>query len=134
LSVERRVRSFLVLAEADLDAAEVLARVGNHYAAYHVQQAIEKVLKAMLLTRGVEAGVEHRLELLADRLPEGDIWHALAQPWLRYTPYATTFRYPKPGGGIIDEPPTTAILADVRALRDLLKQARDDVGGEPGTR
>lgn len=127
MSVERRVGAFLTLSEADLDAAEILARVGNHYAAYHVQQAIEKVLKAILLHRGIEAGIEHRLETLADRLPEEDVWHSRAAPWLRYTPYATTFRYPKPGGDIVNEPPAKSILEDVKALRVLLTAARDDV-------
>jgi HEPN domain-containing protein len=132
LSVERRIHSFLELAEADLDAAEVLARVGNHYAAYHVQQGIEKVLKAVLLHRRVEGGAEHRLEILSDRLPESDDWRARFAPWLRYTPYATTFRYPKPGGGIVGEPPAKAILDDVRALRGLLAIARVELGKRSG--
>jgi HEPN domain-containing protein len=41
--------------------------VGNQFAARHVQQAIEKVAKASLPGRGVEAGIQHRFENLAGR-------------------------------------------------------------------
>ena len=116
MSVERRVASFLRLADADLDAAEILARVGNHYAAYHVQQALEK----------------HRLEVLADRLPEGDPWAAKLQPWLRYTPFATTFRYPKPGGGVPEPPTAKTTLDDVALLRQLFAAARAELGAGGG--
>jgi hypothetical protein len=45
---EERILAFLGMAREDLDAAVVLARTGNHYAAYHVNQATEKVVKALL--------------------------------------------------------------------------------------
>jgi HEPN domain-containing protein len=64
MSVEKRVRAYLELATKDVEAAELLLAGGNRYAAYHVQQSVEKVTKALLLARGVEAGIEHRLEEL----------------------------------------------------------------------
>jgi HEPN domain-containing protein len=124
LAIERRIKAFLDLASADLDAAEVLARVGNHYAAYHVQQATEKLLKGLLLFRGIEAGVEHRLESLADRLPEGDAWAARVERHLSYSAYATTFRYPTPGGRIPQAPDGRDVLSDVQGLRELIDLAR----------
>src|ERR1044071_2298619 len=64
MSVEKRVQAYLELAAKDVEAADLLLAGGNRYAAYHVQQSIEKVTKALLLARGIEAGVEHRLEEL----------------------------------------------------------------------
>lgn len=127
MSVERRAAAFLDLAAADLDAGEVLARVGNHYAAYHVQQAVEKIVKSLLLLRGVEAGTEHRLEILADRLPAGDAWAERLQAFLSYSAYATAYRYPTPGGRIPRSPPAAQLLGDVVALRDLLGRARAEL-------
>lgn len=115
------------MASADLDAAEVLARIGNHYAAYHVQQAVEKLLKGLLLHRGLEAGIEHRLEFLSDRLPTDDVWPERVAGLLDYSTFATAFRYPTPGGRIPIEPPSTQVLRDVAAMRGLLQQARDEV-------
>ncbi|MCB9673451.1 MAG: HEPN domain-containing protein [Alphaproteobacteria bacterium] len=134
MSTERRCAAFLDLAAADLDAAEVLARVGNQYAAYHVQQAVEKVLKALLLLRGIEAGTEHRLDVLSDRLPEGDMWRDRLEPVLSYSAYATTFRYPTPGGRIVRPPPGAGVLKDVAAVRDLVGQARADLARPPPSR
>jgi HEPN domain-containing protein len=124
MAVERRVEAYLELAVADLDAAEILARVGNQFAAYHVQQGIEKVIKALLLERGVEAGIEHRLDILADRLPAGDPWHERLEPLLHYSAYATAFRYPTPGGRIVSKPPAGDVLRDVEAVRRFVAQAR----------
>jgi HEPN domain-containing protein len=42
---------------------QLLLAGGNRYSAYHVQQAVEKVTKALLLAQGIEAGIEHRLEV-----------------------------------------------------------------------
>jgi HEPN domain-containing protein len=117
----------LDLAAADLDAAEVLARVGNHYAAYHLQQALEKLLKTLLLLRGIEAGIEHRLDVLSDRLPEGEPWRDRLEPLLSYTVYATTYRYPTPGGRIAASPPGAEVLRDVVVVRGLVGQARTDL-------
>lgn len=62
MSVPRRIAAFLDLASHDVDAARTLATTKNRYAAYHCQQAAEKLIKAVLLHRGLEAGTEHRLD------------------------------------------------------------------------
>src|SRR5882762_8944423 len=69
MSVEKRVRAYLELAAKDAEAAELLLAGGNRYSACHVQQAVEKVTKALLLALGIEAGIEHRLEELFKRFP-----------------------------------------------------------------
>src|SRR5690242_2022181 len=74
MSARRRIESFLDLAAADAAAALLLAASQNRYAAYHVQQAVEKLVKAVLVFRGTEAGVEHHLDVLIGRLTNEDAW------------------------------------------------------------
>ncbi|HWO24336.1 MAG TPA: HEPN domain-containing protein [Kofleriaceae bacterium] len=63
--------AYLELATKDAEAADWLVAGGNRYAAYHAQQAVEKLTKAVLLAKGIEAGIEHRLEELLKRFPTG---------------------------------------------------------------
>ncbi|MCB9674677.1 MAG: HEPN domain-containing protein [Alphaproteobacteria bacterium] len=124
---EERIIAFLDMAREDLDAAEVLARTGNHYAAYHVHQATEKVVKALLLHAGVEAGREHRLDALVERLPASSAWIQKLEPWLPWSTYATAYRYPTVAGRKPRRPPASEVLEAVDALRVLEAEARADV-------
>jgi HEPN domain-containing protein len=134
MSVEKRVRAYLELAEKDADAAELLLAGGNRYSAYHVQQAVEKITKALLLTRGIEAGIEHRLEELFKRFPAADEWPARLLPFVGYSAYATAFRYPTPGGRIPADPPADALRRDTSSLRDLIAVAREQLLGPAADR
>jgi HEPN domain-containing protein len=127
MSVPRRIGAFIDLAEQDLDAAAALAERGNRYAAYHVQQAVEKLLKALLLHRELETGVEHRLDVLVARLLDTDPWKTALRAFERYTPYATTYRYPAPGGRVAPAPPAPGLMDDALALRALLERARREL-------
>jgi len=131
MSVERRVRAYLELAAKDVEAAELLRAGGNRYAAYHVQQCVEKVTKALLLARGIEAGIEHRLEELCRRFAAGDAWLERVRPFVGYSAYATAFRYPTPGGRIPVDPPAADLQRDVIALAALITVARNELLGPP---
>ena len=131
MSVPRRIRALLDLAESDVDAADALAASGNRYGAYHCQQAVEKLVKAVLLERGIEAGLEHRLDVLIHKLRDDDGWKSVLRPWDRLTPYATTFRYPTPGGRIPAAPDPGVVATDARAIRALITKARAELMGAP---
>ncbi len=134
MSVEKRVRAYLELASKDAEAAELLLAGGNRYSAYHVQQAVEKVTKALLLARGIEAGIEHRLEELFKRFPTDDAWPARLHPFAAYSAYATAFRYPTPGGRIPADPPVDGLRRDTASLRDLIAAVREDLLGAASDR
>ncbi len=106
----------------------MLASKGNHYAAYHCQQAAEKLIKAILLHRNREAGVEHRLDFLLDMLPDSDPWKMELRALVKYTPYATAFRYPTPGGRISAAPAPDQINADAAHIRGLIAKFRTELG------
>lgn len=129
MSVEKRVQAYLELATKDVEAAELLFAGGNRYAAYHVQQSLEKVTKALLLARGVEAGIEHRLEELCRRFAAGDPWLERLRPFVGYSAYATAFRYPTPGGRIPAAPPAADLRRDLASLRALIAAVRHELLG-----
>ena len=124
MSVPRRIAAFLDLATQDVEAARTLAATNNRYAAYHCQQAAEKLIKAVLLHRGIESGIEHRLDVLVDHLPDGDPWKSRLRPLETYLPYATTYRYPTPGGRIVAAPDMAQVAVDADAIDALIKDAR----------
>lgn len=124
MSVPRRIVAFLDLAAQDVEAARTLAATNNRYAAYHCQQAAEKLIKAVLLHRGLESGTEHRLDVLVDELHDGDPWKPKLRPLETYLPYATTYRYPTPGGRIVAAPNMTQVAVDANAIEMLIKEAR----------
>lgn len=134
MSVEKRVRAYLELAAKDAEAAELLLAGGNRYSAYHVQQAVEKITKALLLAHGIEAGIEHRLEELFKRFPGEDEWPARLLPFVGYSAYATAFRYPTPGGRIPADPPADALRRDTSSLRELIAAVRKQLLGSAADR
>jgi HEPN domain-containing protein len=129
MSGEKRVAAYLELATKDAEAADLLLAGGNRYAAYHVQQAVEKITKALLLARGIEAGIEHRLEELFKRFPADDGWPERLRPFVGYSAYATAFRYPTPGGRIPADPPADTLRRDIVSLRELIVTVRAELVG-----
>ena len=67
-------------------------------AAYHVQQAVEKALKAALIAEGIKfprgKGAGHNLAALAGLIPAHLPLHQQAQMLTDLTPWATAYRYP----------------------------------------
>ena len=95
-----RIKAMLHLAAEDAKAAKLLANDSNHYAAYHCQQASEKLIRSLLIHHDIEPGLDHHLDVLVGKLPESEPWRATLAPLHKYTPYATTFRYATPGGRV----------------------------------
>jgi HEPN domain-containing protein len=106
------VEGYLTSAADDLDAARRLAAPpANRLAAYHLQQAAEKLIKAVLVRRKVHPGLEHRIDVLVRLLDASDPWRPLLDPLDRFTPYATTYRYPSPTGRLKAGPAAENVLA-----------------------
>jgi HEPN domain-containing protein len=92
-----------------------------------MQQAVEKLTKAALLAKGIEAGIEHRFEELVKRFADGDPWPGRLLPLVGYSAYATAFRYPTPGGRIPSDPPADTIRRDLTTVRGLIADARSEL-------
>jgi len=90
------VLPWLAVVERDLKAARNCLfgpEPTEEAAAYHCQQAAERLVKAVLVSEGVNAPYSHDIRVLAGLLPKSPL-AALLLPLARFTPYATAYRYP----------------------------------------
>lgn len=122
-----RVASFLALAQEDLEAARLL-RVGvPRQAAFFVQQAAEKIGKAMLIRDGVDPA---RIPIgqLAAELSDSHPLKSELMALDRLSVYATMTRYPSPTGRLPRAPDPAVIEVEISAVADLLDRATSHVG------
>ena len=69
------VAGYLAAVAEDLDAARrLIVPSPNRLAAYHLQQAAEKLVKAVLVQRRIHPGIEHRIDVLVRMLESSDAW------------------------------------------------------------
>jgi len=121
----------LEVSAQDLLAVRLLAAASNRNAAYLCQQAAEKLVRVVLAHRGVDANREHHLSVLVALLPAGDVWRARLEPLDRLSPFATTCRYPTPGGRVPASPAVEVVLKDAAEIEHLLALAHAELLGGP---
>lgn len=123
------VTGYLEEVDAELDAvARLMTPPPNRLAAFHLQQAAEKLTKALRLSRGLPATKEHRVALLLEDLAETDPWRAALLPLDRHSQYATAYRYPGVSGRVKGGPTESEIKDSIQEIRALLEQARGELG------
>ncbi|WP_159392802.1 HEPN domain-containing protein [Methylobacterium sp. C1] len=112
----------LRLADGDLKDSIILHRCRSRNDAYHLEQAAEKLLLALLTSEGthVEIRDTHILDRLADRLPEEHPLRSAMQGLGFLKSYATAFRYPKTGGRLPEAIPDERFDRASKALRQLI--------------
>jgi HEPN domain-containing protein len=117
-------RRWLETARRDLLAARNCVD-GPHFlpgiAAYHCQQAGEKLVKAILIHRGIEPMRSHDIDMLIDGLTSTDSLRPILAPLGRFTPYAVAFRYP--GEDADPGPPEREEVSDWIAEIDTVMRA-----------
>jgi HEPN domain-containing protein len=111
MNPERVIASFLRIAAVDLEAANALARIHNRNAVYHCSQAAEKIIRAVLTSEGVHAGIGHQLEQMIDKIPDENPIKEKLRTIEGLSNYATSFRYPTTVGRI-KAPPSERELQD----------------------
>lgn len=115
-----RAGSFIALAKEDLVVANKLMVEHPRHAAFNIEQAAEKLLKAVLTVENIRfPASHHQLGALAALLPEDHVWRADLMAFDDFTSYATAVRYPKPGGGMPNRPEQAELergWAEVSAL------------------
>jgi HEPN domain-containing protein len=120
---------YLQAAGEDIDAARrLLAPPASRLASYHLQQAAEKLTKAVLSARGVHTTREHRVAILAAQLEQGDPWRRRLLAHARLDRFATSFRYPGTTGRLPPGEDADQAQSQVEALSQLLDEARGEVG------
>ena len=129
--------SFIELARQDIDAAKKLVREADHSgrAAFFVEQAAEKMIKAVLSVEGIiYPASHHQLGVLAALLPPDHEWRTDFSSFDAFTSFATKFRYPTSSGKLPINPAASDVseyIEEVAAiLDDVLDWCRDAVRGE----
>lgn len=122
-----RVASFLALAQEDLEAARLL-RVGvPRQAAFFIQQAAEKIGKAMLIRDGIDPARVHAIGQLAAELSDGHPLKSELMALDRLSVYATMTRYPSPTGKLPRAPDPAVLEVEISVVADLLDRATSQV-------
>ncbi len=93
----RQWQIFLQKADSDFRVARVLARTEEipvEQTLFHLQQAVEKLLKALLSFAGIDPPRTHDIEVLVELCErEGIELPEYAEEFSKLTPYAVEFRY-----------------------------------------
>jgi HEPN domain-containing protein len=123
--MNRKASTFLALAEADLAHAKDNIRSHPRHAAWSIEQAAEKLIKAILTAAGAEyPATSHQLDDLVRRVPAGNPFRPDLLELTRLTPAATRYRYPTPRGDVPEDPPTAEMAEDLERVRLLLPEVR----------
>lgn len=129
----RAIVAHLDDALADLEMAELGAAKGNRHAAFHLQQAAEKLATAIRLMRGLLGNKTHSIETLVKGdgrvpgLPEGDPWIERLEPFFDLSQYATTYRYPTPSGKRKPGPSSEEARDIAKRIRALIDRAQQEL-------
>ena len=109
----------------DIDAARrLVADPPNRHAAFHLQQAAEKLVKAVRLHRALYPTAEHQIAALLIELPADDPWRAKLGALGPLSDYATSFRYPSGFGKAKPGPSVGEVRNWITKIEALITEAR----------
>lgn len=121
----RFIAAYLDDVDLELDATKrLIAEPPNRFAAFHLQQAAEKLIKAIQLVRGLRMTKDHDLELLIHELPRDDAWRTKLAVLEPLSSYATTYCYPSPIGRRKTGPSSDEVLVWIKTIAGLRTEAR----------
>ena len=121
----RVIAAYLDDADLDLDAARrLVANPPNRFAAFHLQQAAEKLVKAVRLARSLRITADHSIARLLEELPQDDVWRAKLAVLEPLSGYATAYRYPSPMGRRKSGPSSDEALVWIKTIAGLSAEAR----------
>ena len=128
MSVEVRIASLLRVAAIDLADARVLAETGSRNAAYLLEQAAEKIIRAVLTSEAIHPGIKHELDRMVDAIPDANPLKSLLRAIEHLGRFATSFRYPTAEGKIATLP--ADIAKSIEAVQRALNEAVSRFGVE----
>ena len=125
---QRRIKSFLLIAREEIQASEKLSADQPRQAAYFLQQAVEKLVRAALEHADIAVGVGHNIQFLSNSLPQG---HSLKERFFEFddlSPVATRFRYPS-SEGHMSEIGIGAVQQRLSEVKQLEREVLQFLGG-----
>lgn len=128
MSAERVIANLLRIAREDLEGARMLNTRGNRNAIYLCEQAAEKIIRAVLTSERIHAGVRHQLDEMVGLVPEENPIKPRLRALQHLSTYATSFRYTTPTGRIPDDPSTEEVEATAKKIDAALLEAAGRFG------
>jgi HEPN domain-containing protein len=128
MSADRVVAGLLRIAKEDVEAARLLAPSGNRNAIYLCEQAAEKVIRAVLTSEGVHAGIGHRLDEFVDRVPDENPLKPALRDLEELAAFATAYRYVGSAGRIPVSPSAQELYGFVSRVQRALDLAVEGFG------
>ena len=98
------IANMLRIARQDLDAALRLANPYNRNAVYLCEQSAEKIIRAVLTSENIHAGIKHHLTEMVDLVPDANPMKPQLRAIQELASYATSYRYTTPAGRIPNPP------------------------------
>lgn len=142
MSAERLIANLLRVAREDLDGARTLASSANRNAIYLCEQSAEKIIRAVLTSEGLHAGIKHHLNEMVDLVPDQNPDKPRLREIEYLAAYATSYRYPTAEGRIKPAPAPQAVEEALRKVAQALEAAaaahgvdltqRDGIASRPG--
>jgi HEPN domain-containing protein len=116
MSDDKRIRTFLELAEQELRASRLLARTNPLQAFYMAAQSAEKIVRAILEKEGIPWGTQHNLGAMGAALPEGHPWKKAVLALDRLSSASTRTRYPTARGDLPKTPEPGQLAQDIDSV------------------
>lgn len=120
MSVDLVIAGYVRIARQDLDGARLLNAAANRNAAYLCEQAAEKLIRAVLTSEGIQAGIRHELPDMIAKVPDENPVKRLLRAIEHLDAYATAFRYPSPRGRVRSPPSPAEIAVDIDKIEAAL--------------
>lgn len=120
MSAERVIANLLRIAREDLEGARTLNARRNRNAIYLCEQAAEKLMRAVLTSEKIHAGVRHQLEEMVALIPDANPIKPRLRELQHLSTYATSYRYTTPTGRIPADPPADDVEAAAKNIEAAL--------------
>ena len=120
-----KAESLMELAHRDLALAKLIRTSDPGNAVFHLQQAAEKLAKAVLTVEGIMFGVGHQIGALAGALPGDNVFRPDIASFDRFSSYATATRYPLPGGRMPRLPTKEFLDLGIQEVASLVDEIDD---------
>ncbi len=120
MSADFVIAGFLRVAQQDLEGARLLAAANNRNAIYLCEQAAEKVIRAVLTSEHIHAGVGHKLGDFVALIPNENPMKPALRGVEDLASFATAYRYPSPTGKIKQAPAPAEVAAYLATVTSLL--------------
>lgn len=122
------IANLLRISREDLEGARVLNARGNRNAIYLCEQAAEKIIRAVLTSEKIHAGVRHQLDEMVGLVPDENPLKPRLRALQHLATYATSYRYTTPSGRIPTDPPTEDVEATTKIIEAALIEAAERFG------